>query len=50
MRGALEARYGLSVDLYNDLTAHSLGEYYFGTGQGVARFMCLAMGTGLGPA
>ena len=38
---------GLSI-VYNDLTAHSLGEYYFGTGQGVARFMCLAIGTGLG--
>lgn len=48
MRGALEHRYQLPVDVYNDLTAHSLGEYYFGVGQGVKRFMCLAIGTGLG--
>ncbi len=48
MRGALEGRYGLPVDLYNDLIAHSLGEFYFGTGRGVGRFMCLAIGTGLG--
>jgi glucokinase len=48
MRGALEDRYRLPVDLYNDLTAHSLGEYHFGTGRGVERFMCLAIGTGLG--
>ncbi len=48
MRGTLEARYRLPVDVYNDLTAHSLGEYYFGTGRGVERFMCLAIGTGLG--
>lgn len=48
MRGALEKRYGLRVDVYNDLTAHSLGEYYFGTGKQVERFMCMAVGTGLG--
>ncbi|NPV67109.1 MAG: ROK family protein [Anaerolineae bacterium] len=48
MRGTLERHYRLPVDVYNDLTAHSLGEYYFGTGRGVERFMCLAIGTGLG--
>ncbi len=48
MRGTLEAHYRLPVDVYNDLTAHSLGEYYFGVGQRVERFMCMAIGTGLG--
>lgn len=48
MRGTLERAYRLPVDVYNDLTAHSLGEYYFGAGRGVERFMCLAIGTGLG--
>lgn len=50
MHGLLEEHFGLPVKVYNDLTAHSLGEYYFGSGQGVGRFMCLAMGTGLGAA
>jgi glucokinase len=48
MRGLLEERYGLPVVINNDLTAHSLGEYRFGTGQGSRRFMSLAIGTGLG--
>lgn len=48
MRGYLEARYQFPVKIYNDLTAHTLGEYHFGAGQGVPRFMCLAIGTGLG--
>lgn len=48
MRGLLEDRYGLPVVINNDLTAHALGEYYFGTGRGSRRFMALAIGTGLG--
>jgi glucokinase len=48
MRGALEARFDLPVTLHNDLTAHGLGEFYFGVGRGVKRFMCVAVGTGLG--
>ncbi|NPV67120.1 MAG: ROK family protein [Anaerolineae bacterium] len=48
MRGLLEERYGLPVVVNNDLTAHSLGEYRFGTGRGSRRFMALAIGTGLG--
>ena len=48
MRGKLSDRYGLPVVINNDLMAHTLGEYYFGTGHGVERFMCLAVGTGLG--
>ncbi len=50
VRGRIEARYGLPVVMNNDLTAHALGEYYFGCGSGIERFMCLAMGTGLGAA
>ncbi len=34
----------------NDLTAHALGEYFFGCGSGIERFMCMAIGTGLGAA
>ena len=32
----------------NDLTAHALSEYYFGVGDGAKRFLCLALGTGIG--
>lgn len=48
LRDHLKARYGVPVIVFNDLTAHALAEYRFGTGQGVQRFMCLALGTGLG--
>jgi glucokinase len=48
LRGLLTERYHTRVIINNDLTAHTLGEYYFGCGQGVKRFMCLAVGTGLG--
>lgn len=50
VRGAVEARYGLPVVMNNDLTAHALGEYFFGSGTGIERFMCMALGTGLGAA
>jgi glucokinase len=50
VRGTIEARYGLPVVMNNDLTAHALGEYYFGCGNGIERFMCMAIGTGLGAA
>lgn len=48
MKSVVSERYHVPVIINNDLTAHTLGEYYFGTGQGVKRFMCLAVGTGLG--
>lgn len=41
-------KFGLPVSLHNDLIAHALAQYYFGAGRGVQRFMCLAIGTGLG--
>ncbi len=50
LRGRVEARYALPVVMNNDLTAHALGEYFYGCGYGVERFMCLAIGTGLGAA
>jgi glucokinase len=50
IHGKLEARYGLPVVLNNDLVAHALGEYHFGCGRGAERFMCMAVGTGLGAA
>ena len=30
------------------MTAHMLAEYTYGSGRGVRRFMCMAIGTGLG--
>ena len=50
VRGTIEARYKLPVIMNNDLTAHALGEYYFGCGNGIERFLCMAIGTGLGAA
>jgi glucokinase len=50
VRGTIETRYGLPAVMNNDLTAHALGEYYFGCGNGIERFMCMAVGTGLGAA
>ncbi|MEO0564738.1 MAG: ROK family protein [Chloroflexota bacterium] len=50
MVDALQSRYGCPVVVSNDLMAHALGEYHFGAGLGVGRFMCMALGTGLGAA
>ncbi len=44
----IEHRFGYQPVINNDLTAHALAEYHFGTGNGAARFLCLAIGTGLG--
>ena len=48
MHGLLEEAFGVPVVVNNDLTAHALAEYTFGSGAGVRRFMVLAIGTGLG--
>lgn len=48
MRAWLASRYGLPVIINNDLTAHALAEYQFGAGKGAKRFLCLALGTGIG--
>ncbi len=50
VRGMIEQHFGLPTIMHNDLTAHALGEYYFGSGSGIERFMCMAVGTGLGAA
>lgn len=48
IRGTVEKQFGVPVVMNNDLTAHALGEYYFGSGYGIPRFLCMAVGTGLG--
>jgi glucokinase len=48
MKTPLGEWFGLPVVVNNDLTAHVLAEYAYGVGQGARRFLCLALGTGLG--
>ena len=48
MAKILEDAFGLPVVINNDLTAHALAEYVYGSGAGVRRFMVMAIGTGLG--
>lgn len=48
LRGLLAERYRLPAVLNNDLIAHALAEYRFGSGRGVRRFLGVAVGTGLG--
>ncbi len=48
MRGLFETEFGLPVTVNNDLTAHALAEYHYGSGRGARRFLCMAIGTGLG--
>jgi glucokinase len=48
LRGLLEDNFGLPVAINNDLTAHVMAEYDYGTGRGTRRFLCMAVGTGLG--
>jgi glucokinase len=48
LRSLLENSFGLPVMVNADLTAHVLAEYHYGSGRGSRRFLCLAIGTGLG--
>lgn len=48
LRSLLGSSLGLPVSITNDLTAHTLAEYWFGVGAGSRRFLCLALGTGVG--
>jgi glucokinase len=48
LRGLLEDNFGLPVAINNDLTAHVMAEYNYGSGRGTRRFLCMAVGTGLG--
>jgi glucokinase len=44
----LSSNFHLPTLIHDDVTAHTLAEFYYGNGQGCQRFLCLAMGTGLG--
>jgi glucokinase len=48
LRGLLENEFHLPVALIDDANAHALAEYTYGNGQGVRRFMNVAVGTGIG--
>lgn len=48
LRTPLEEAFSLPVVLNTDLTAHVLAEFTYGSGRGSRRFLCLAIGTGLG--
>jgi glucokinase len=48
LRGLLEEQFACTVVVNNDLSAHALAEYHFGSGAGARRFLCLAVGTGIG--
>lgn len=48
LKEVFESNFHLPVLITNDLTAHALAEYYFGVGKKIDRFLCLAVGTGLG--
>ena len=44
----LTERFHLPVAVHDDVSAHTLAEYTYGAAGGARRFLCLAMGTGLG--
>ena len=48
LRGWGENEFKMCTLINNDLIAHALAEYYFGSGKGTRRFMCMAIGTGFG--
>ncbi|NLD49478.1 MAG: ROK family protein [Clostridiaceae bacterium] len=48
LRGWAEKLFGLPAIVNNDLVSHSLAEYYYGSGKGSRRFLCMAVGTGFG--
>lgn len=48
LRDILGDAFNLPSVVNNDLTSHALAEYHFGSGRGARRFLCLAIGTGLG--
>lgn len=44
----LKGRFGVEVEVDNDVNYAALGEYYFGAGQGVADLLYLNLGSGIG--
>lgn len=50
IRKCLQKQLDLPVAVTNDLMSHALAEYYFGCGKGSSRFLCIALGTGIGAA
>jgi glucokinase len=48
LRDLLQDRFQQRVILNNDAVAHTMAEYVYGSGEGVPRFLCLAVGTGIG--
>ena len=46
--GLLARHFDRQIILNNDAVAHAMAEYKYGSGEGVRRFMCLAVGTGIG--
>lgn len=48
LKDYLAARFDLPIIVENDVRALTLGESWFGQGQGIANFICLYVGTGVG--
>ena len=48
LKALFEGEFKLPAILNEDLVAHNLAEYYWGSGRGYDRFLILAMGTGVG--
>lgn len=48
VKAYLEQRFNLPVELENDVRALAMGESWFGLGQGLADFVCVYVGTGVG--
>ncbi|MDB5085380.1 MAG: transcriptional regulator/sugar kinase [Bacilli bacterium] len=48
VKADLQGRYSLPVEVENDVRALSLGESWYGQGQGIANFICVNSGTGVG--
>ncbi|PWK06591.1 ROK family transcriptional regulator [Tumebacillus permanentifrigoris] len=48
IKDELEAVFNLPVEVENDVRATALAESWFGQGQGIANFICVNVGTGVG--
>ena len=48
LKEIIEFEFHLPTVVNNDLTAHVLAEHTYGSGRGIERFLCLAVGTGVG--